>query len=191
MARGPTAGGLPPQMAHGHLVAVQAAPFAHALPVRQHACPLAPQHVPFWQVPAKHAVLLAAHVPLVSQQPTSVGGPLHLLPAQHTSPEAPHAWQEPAAQTSFVPHVVPASMQVLLAMQQLPLVHSLEAQHIWVDPPHFVQLPLRQRLPAVLQLVLSATQVLSAGSQHAPAPVHAVPLRQHPRLLPPQGEHAP
>jgi hypothetical protein len=70
---------------------VHAAPFAHALPVRQHASPLAPQHVPFSQVPAAQAVLLATQVPLVSQQPTSVAGPLHLLPAQQTSPAAPHA----------------------------------------------------------------------------------------------------
>ena len=79
----------------------------------------------------------------------------------------------------------------MLPRQQLPFVHRLEAQHISVDPPHFVQLPLRQTLPAVLQSVLLATHVLSAESQQAPAPVHAVPLRQHPRLLPPQVEHAP
>jgi hypothetical protein len=173
------------------LVATQAAPFAHAFPVRQHASPLAPQHVPFSHVPEAQAPLLATQVPLVSQQPMSVGTPLHLLPAQQTSPAAPHAWQEPAAQTSFVPHVVPASRHVLLPWQQLPLVHWLDAQHISVEPPHFVQLPLRHRLPEVLQSVLLATQVLSAESQQAPAPVHAVPLRQQPRLLPPQVEHAP
>jgi hypothetical protein len=76
-------------------------------------------------------------------------------------------------------------------MQQLPFVHWLAAQHISVEPPHVVQLPLRHSLPEVLQLVLLATQVLSAGSQQAPAPVHAVPLGQHPAPVAPQSEHAP
>ena len=161
------------------------------MPTRQHASPLPPQHVPFSQVPRAHAPLLATQVPLVSQQPISVGTPLHLLPAQQASPAAPHAWQEPAAQTSFVPHVVPARRHVLLAWQQFPFVHWLDAQHVSVDPPHFVQLPFRQRLPAVLQSVLLATHVLSAESQQAPVPVHAVAPRQQPRPLPPQVEHDP
>jgi hypothetical protein len=159
--------------------------------VGQHAWPLAPQHVPFSQVPEAQAVLLATQLPLVSQQPISVAGPLHLLPAQQTSPAAPHAWQAPAAHTSLIPHVVPARRHVLLAMQQLPFVHWLAAQHAWVDPPHVVQLPLRHSLPVVLQLVSLATQVLSAGSQQAPDPVHAVPLGQHPLPLPPQSEQLP
>jgi hypothetical protein len=173
------------------LAFLQAAPFAHAGPVRQQAWRLAPQQVPFSQLPALHGVPLATQVPPVSQQAMSVAGPLHLLPAQQAFPAAPHTWQEPAAQTSFTPHVVPASKHVLLLMQQFPPVHALDAQHISVDPPHVEQLPLRQTLPAVLQLVSFATHVLSAGSQQAPAPVHAVPLRQHPRPLPPHGEHEP
>ena len=99
MAAGPSAGGVAPQPTQGHLAFLQAAPFAHAGAVRQHAWRLAPQQVPFSQVPAMHAVLLATQVPSVSQQAMSVAGPLHLLPAQQTFPAAPHAWQAPAAQT--------------------------------------------------------------------------------------------
>jgi hypothetical protein len=167
------------------------APVAHAVPVRQQASPLAPQQVPFSHVPAMQAVLLATHEPFVSQQPVSVGGPLHLLPAQQTSPAAPQAWHAPAAQISFAPQVLPTRRHVLFAMQQLPPVHSFEAQHISVDPPHVVQLPFRHSLPVVLQLVLLPTQVPSAGSQHAPAAEQAGPLTQHPRPTMPQGEHAP
>jgi hypothetical protein len=165
-------------------------PLAHAWPVAQQASPLAPQQVPFSQVPAAQAVLFATHRPSVSQQPSSVGGPLHLLLAQHTFPCAPHCWQDPAAQTSLTPQVVPASRHVP-PMQQLPPVHWFDAQQISVDPPHFVQVPAVQTFPAVLQFVLLPTQVLSAESQHAPGPVHAVPLKQHAEPLGPQVEHVP
>ena len=167
------------------------APVAHAVPVAQQASPLAPQQVPFSHVPAMHAPALATQEPFVSQQPDSVGGPLHLLPAQQTSPAAPQAWQAPAAQISFAPQVLPTRRHVPLGMQQLPPVHPFDAQHISVDPPHFVQLPLRHTLPGVPQLVLLPKQVPSVGSQQAPAAEHAGPLRQHPRPMMPHGEHAP
>jgi hypothetical protein len=66
------------------------APFAHARPVGQHASVLAPQQIPFSQVPAAHAALLATHIP-VSQQPISPSTPLHRWPAQQASPAAPQA----------------------------------------------------------------------------------------------------
>ena len=165
-------------------------PFAQARPVRQHTCPLAPQQVAFSQVPTAQAALLATHPPLVSQQPICPGTPLQRLFAQQASPAAPQAWHAPAAQTSFTPQVVPARRQVF-PMQQFPPVHWFAAQHISADAPQAVHRPLRQRLPAVLQLVSLATQALLAGSQQAPAPVQAGPVRQQAAAVAPQVEQRP
>jgi hypothetical protein len=80
-------------------------PFAH-VPVppsllgQQACCGLDPPQ--FWQLPLTHVPLvhgdpLATHwlPPAVSQQPV----PLHMLPAQHASRAAPHAWHVPFEQT--------------------------------------------------------------------------------------------
>jgi hypothetical protein len=76
-------------------------------------------------------------------------------------------------------------------MQQFPPVHWFAAQHISVDAPQAVHSPLRQRFPAVLQLVSLATQALLVGSQHAPAPVQAAPVTQQAAPVAPQVEQAP
>src|SRR5579859_4612840 len=131
-----------PRPDQGHLPPVHV-PLWHFCPVGQQTCLLPPQHVPLLHVPREHAEVLPTHSPVVSQQPSAPGAPLHTLPAQHASfalPHCPHWPPEHTTPLSAAPHAVPGARQLLLK-QQLLAVHCCDAQHWRPASPHALQVP--------------------------------------------------
>jgi hypothetical protein len=195
----------------------QALPFAtHALPTgsqhepavvqgvapAQHVPPLVPHDV---HVPAAHtwpAVLQAVLAVTQSLFAGSQHAPAPafgqaLPPGQHWLPLEPQVTHDPAA------HTWPAVLQFVLAATHLLFAESqhapapVVAQGVAVGqqrlplPPHAVHVPAEHTWPVVLQLVLLATHVLFAGSQHAPAEAHAGPVVQQVVPVVPQVAHVP
>ena len=113
-----------------------AAPRAQAGVVAQQACVLLPHavHWPAVQIWLPlHAPPVVTHIPLVpSQQPPDA----HVLPEQHTLPEAPHATQLLPWQIWPVPHVAPLETHCEVVVSQHPVVHVLPAQHASPGLPH-------------------------------------------------------
>jgi hypothetical protein len=206
VALGPSGGGDPPRRSLARLLG-QLQTFGVVLPqvrpvlqvlVGQHGSFAAPQHAPLVHVPpVEHLAVGKMHWSLPGSQQSR---PKQVLPAQQYSfcfPQAPHA---PCSQT--VPgspvQVLPCWTQLetaATATQQFPFVQVLEAQQSCVAPPQSVHAPPVQTLacpPAVVvQSVLLPTQAWSSGSQQEPAPVQAVPVRQHAAPFAPHVEHAP
>jgi hypothetical protein len=99
-----------------HDVPSQQPPFAHAVPLVQHAPPRLPQ---FWQVPLLHVPFVQARPaptqmfpPAVSQQAAVAPEPLHVLFAQHPDPAVPHAAHTPEVPLHTEPaceHCVPSA----------------------------------------------------------------------------------